>query len=204
MVPRDKGYPMIIRTPHLLLRPWNMADRIGFRALNADPEVMKYFPFILSEEESDALADRLQTDMKHDGHGAWVLELPGMTSFAGVVGLNVPSFDRSLVEIFWRLHTRFWGHGHATEAAAAVLEIGFSRLGLKSICSFTSVDNVRSERVLRRLGMTHCPEKDFRHPALPPDHRLSEHLFYHMTAESWKNRKKHFPFLTALIVRSSM
>ena len=192
---------MFIQTPRLMLRPWKETDIPAFRALNADHDVMRHFPSVLTAEESDALAESIQTRTRKQGFGLLALEIPGVTDFAGFVGLNVPSFDSSLVEIGWRLHKNCWGHGFATEAAATVLEVGFSRLGMKSICSFTAVTNIPSERVMQRLGMEHHPEKDFNHPALPPDHRLSRHIFYLMTAEQWKKERKCFPFLDDLIVR---
>lgn len=192
---------MQIQTPRLLLRPWKKEDLRSFRELNADPEVMRYFPSVLSAEESDAAAESILARTAAHGFGFMALEIPGSTEFAGFVGLNVPSFDPSLVEIGWRLHRSCWGHGFATEAAAAMLEVGFSRLGMTSICSFTAAVNTRSERVMQRLGMQHRPEKDFRHPALPPNHRLTEHVFYSMTKECWKEKRTLFPFLDNLIVR---
>lgn len=192
---------MLIQTPRLMLRPWKETDIPAFRELNADPDVMRHFPSVLTSEESDALAESIQTRTRNQGFGLLALEIPGVTGFAGFVGLNVPSFDSSLVEIGWRLHKNCWGHGFATEAAAAALEVGFSRLGMKSVCSFTAVMNTPSERVMQRLGMEHHPEKDFNHPALPLDHRLSRHIFYLMTAERWKKERERFPFLDDLIVR---
>ena len=191
---------MLIQTPRLMLRPWKAEDLPAFRALNADPDVMRHFPSVLTAEESDTLAASIQTRTRNQGFGLLALEIPGVTAFAGFVGLNVPSFDSSLVEIGWRLHKKCWGHGFATEAAAAVMEVGFSRLGMKSICSFTAVVNTSSERVMQRLGMEHRPEKDFNHPALPPDHRLARHIFYLMTAARWQEEKTCFPFLDDMIV----
>ena len=192
---------MRIQTPRLLLRPWKKEDLLPFRELNADQDVMRCFPSVLSAEESDALAASIQERTAKHGFGFMALEIPGIAEFAGFVGLNVPSFDPSLVEIGWRLHKDCWGYGFATESAAAALDVGFSRLGMTSICSFTAVTNARSERVMQRLGMTHHPEKDFNHPALPPDHRLSRHVFYLMTAERWNEERTHFPFLEDLVVR---
>ena len=186
---------MILETSRVCLRPWKESDLAPFRSLNADPLVMRFFPAPLTHEQSDAFAFSLRERMKRQGFGLWALEIPGLTPFAGFVGLNVPSFDTSLVEVGWRLHKNFWGQGFATEAAALALEAGFFLFHLKEICSFTATLNTPSERVMQRLGMEHRPEDDFDHPALPPGHRLSRHVLYRMTAELWAARRERFPFL---------
>ncbi len=189
---------MRLETSRILLRPWTNADLIPFRALNADPVVMRFFPSVLRAEESDALASSIRQKMDANGFGLWALELPGITSFAGFVGLNIPSFDASLTEVGWRLHKNFWGHGYATEAAAAALEAAFTRLNLLSVCAFTAVINIPSEKVMQRLGMEHSIEDDFNHPALPADHPLSRHVLYRMTKSRWESQRKAFPALSTL------
>jgi ribosomal-protein-alanine N-acetyltransferase len=95
--------------------------------------------------------------------------------------LSVPNFQAHFmpaVEIGWRLDRTCWGRGFATEAALATLVDGFSRVGLTEIVSFTAPPNLRSIRVVERLGMTHNPADDFDHPRLPEGHRLRRHVLY--------------------------
>ncbi|WP_273523657.1 GNAT family N-acetyltransferase [Mailhella massiliensis] len=186
---------MILETSRVRLRPWEESDLAPFRTLNADPAIMRFFPAPLTHEESDALAASLQERMQRNGFGLWALELPGIAPFAGFIGLNVPSFNPSLVEIGWRMHKNFWGRGFATEGAALAMEAGFSLFSLKDICSFTATLNTPSQRVMQRLGMEHRPEDDFNHPSLPPDHRLSRHVLYRMSKKRWGTQKERFPFL---------
>ena len=139
----------------LRLRQWCDADEEDFAALNADPQVMAFFPKTLSRAESDALMRRLQLSISERGWGLWAAEPRATGELAGFIGLNVPSaaFPFSpCVELAWRLGTRYWGHGYATEGAAAAVRVGFSQLGLQSIVSFTAVGNVRSRAVMSRLG----------------------------------------------------
>jgi RimJ/RimL family protein N-acetyltransferase len=82
------------------------------------------------------------------------------------------------VEIGWRLAFEHWGQGLATEGARAVLSYGFETLGLEQIVSFTVPANVRSRRVMEKLGMTHDPRDDFDHPSLAEGHRLRKHVLY--------------------------
>ena len=101
--------------------------------------------------------------------------------FIGYVGLAVPGFEAHFtpcVEIGWRLATPYWNLGLATEGARAVLDYAFSTVGLNEVVSFTVPANVRSRRVMEKLGLTHNPSDDFDHPRLPPDHPLRRHVLY--------------------------
>jgi ribosomal-protein-alanine N-acetyltransferase len=59
-----------------------------------------------------------------------------------------------------------------------VLAFGFEQLRLAEIVSFTVTHNLRSRRVMERLGMTRNPADDFDHPALPEGHPLRRHVLY--------------------------
>jgi ribosomal-protein-alanine N-acetyltransferase len=170
-----------LRTGRLLLRRWRPADRPPFAALNADPEVMRYFPSALTPEHSDAFVDRIEAGFERYGFGLWALEVTGTGEFIGFTGLSVPSFDAHFipaVEVGWRLARSAWGHGYATEAAHRALTSGFTDHGLAEVVSFTSVANVRSQAVMRRIGMTHDPADDFDHPRLPAGHPLRRHVLW--------------------------
>lgn len=82
------------------------------------------------------------------------------------------------MEIGWRIAREHWGHGYAPEAARAALAFGLERLALPEVVSFTAVGNVKSRRVMEKLGMTHDAAGDFDHPNLPPGHRLRRHVLY--------------------------
>jgi RimJ/RimL family protein N-acetyltransferase len=173
-----------LKTERLLLRPWRDDDLAPFAAMNADPEVMRHFPATLDRAESDALAGRIREGFAARGFGNWAVEVPGVTSFAGFVGLSVPRFDAPFmpcVEIGWRLARACWGKGYATEAARAALAFGFGDLKLPEIVSFTAVANLPSRRVMERLDMRHDPTGDFDHPSLPEGHRLRRHVLYRVS-----------------------
>lgn len=176
--------PRELRTARLLLRRWRDEDRAPFAALNADPLVTEFLPGPLSRADSDALVDRIEGHFAQHGFGLWAIEVPDAIPFAGFVGLAVPAFEAAFtpcVEVGWRLAAACWGRGYATEGARAALAFGFARLGLAEIVSFTVPANVRSRRVMERLGMTHDPADDFDHPALPDGHPLRRHVLYRVT-----------------------
>ena len=178
-----------LATSRLLLRQWRPADRAPFAVLNADPEVMRYFPAPLTREQSDAFADHFEETIARQGWGLWAVEVIDGASFIGFVGLNRPRFDAHFtpaVEVGWRLSRPHWDHGYATEAAAAALTFGVDDLGCPEIVSFTATVNDRSRRVMQRLGMSHRPADDFDHPAVA-DGPLRRHVLFRMTAESWRS-----------------
>ena len=163
----------MLATQRLQLRRWRSDDRPAFAAMNADPRVMPYFLGPLERSASDAFVDRIEAGFEADGFGLWALEIQGR--FAGFVGLSRPGFIPG-VEIGWRLARWAWGHGYATEAARLVLDDAFSRLQLAEVISMTAVENMRSRRVMERLGMVHA--EDFDHPQVPVGHWLRPHVLY--------------------------
>ncbi len=170
-----------LRTEHLILRGWRDSDRVPFQQMNADPRVMEFFPEPLTADASDALFDRIQAHIKRHGFGPFAAELIETGTFVGFIGLFVPQFDAHFmpaIEIGWRLASESWGKGLATEGARATLQLGFNTLGLEQIVSFTVPANLRSRRVMEKLGMTHDPRDDFDHPKLPEGHSLRRHVLY--------------------------
>ena len=166
----------MIRTERLVLRQWREDDREPFAALNADPVVMEHFPSTMTREQSDSFVDFNVATIDERGWGLWAVEADG--AFIGFVGLNEPNF-RPGVEIGWRLARAAWGHGYATEAAQAVLAFAKDELGLDEVISFTSTTNLRSQRVMQRIGMTHDPADDFDHPRVE-DPRRRRHVLYRL------------------------
>ena len=170
-----------IRTERLVLRRWRDEDRAPFAAMNADARVVEHLPGPMSREQSDALVDRIEANFASREFDVFAVEVAATGDFAGFVGLTVPRFEAAFtpcVEVGWRLAPAFWGKGYATEAARASLAFGFERLQLAEIVSFTVPANVRSRRVMERIGMTHDSREDFDHPALPEGHRLRRHVLY--------------------------
>jgi RimJ/RimL family protein N-acetyltransferase len=172
---------MELHTQRLLLRRWRPEDRAPFAAMNADPRVMEHFPSLLSREQSDASVDRIEKHFQDHGWGLWAVEAPGVATFAGFIGLNIPPYETHFtpcVEIGWRLAAEYWGRGYATEGARAALALGFAELGLAEIVSYTVPGNQRSRRVMEKIGMTHDPGDDFDHPRVPAGHPLRRHVLY--------------------------
>jgi RimJ/RimL family protein N-acetyltransferase len=172
-----------LTTGRLKLRQWRDADLAPFAALNADPEVMRYFPSTLAQEQSDEFASYVYETIERQGWGLWAVEVTDGPPFIGFVGLNRVSFEEHFtpaVEVGWRLDRPFWGNGYATEAAAAAVTFGFEQLDLEEIVSFTSTVNEPSIRVMRRLGMRRDAAGDFDHPRVAEGSPLRRHVLYRL------------------------
>lgn len=174
-------------TERLRLRQWCAADREPFAVLNADSKVMEFYPAPLGRAESDAMANRCQALIAERGWGFWAVETKDTQEFIGFVGLHTPAHELPFspcVEVGWRLAAMHWGKGFATEASRGALHIGFERLGLPEIVSFTSVGNIRSRAVMQRLGMRQV-EETFEHPAIQVGSSLRKHYLYRLSRSQW-------------------
>ena len=183
--------PIEINTQRLRLRQWRESDREPFAALNADPQVMRYFPGVQSREASDRSIGVWRAEIVERGWSNWAVEILESGSFIGFAGLTVPK--RTLpftpcVEVGYRLAKEHWGQGYATEAAKAAVETGFTRLSLQEIVSFTALVNRRSRAVMERIGMVNSNE-DFDHPALPEGSELRRHCLYRLTRQRWEHER---------------
>jgi RimJ/RimL family protein N-acetyltransferase len=158
-----------LRTERLALRSWRDSDLAPWAAMNADLEVREHLGDLLTREQSEASVARFQADFEERGYGWWAVEVLSTGEFIGLAGLD--QVDDGLpftgVEIGWRLARSAWGHGYATEAALASLDFGFDVLGLAEILAVTTVGNLRSQAVMRRIAMTTDPADDFDDPDAP-------------------------------------
>jgi RimJ/RimL family protein N-acetyltransferase len=176
--------PKSIETERLVLRHWSDDDVAPFAAMNADPAVMEHFPSVKSSEESLKEFQSIQDHFQKRGYGFWAVSEKQGSRFIGFIGLRYIDFDLPFtpaVEIGWRLAKAFWGKGYATEGAMAALKFGFDELLLKEIVSFTAKSNVRSQRVMEKIGMRRDVHGDFQHPKLPKGHPLRSHVLFRIS-----------------------
>lgn len=169
----------ILHTDRLTLRLWETKDLLDCIEMNMDTEVMKYFPAILTKEQTIAFYDRVQKHFLEHGFGLYVVENTNTKEFLGYTGFMIANFDASFtpcVEIGWRFKKQFWGMGYATEAAKACLNYGFDTLGFDKIYSFTATPNLKSENVMKRIGMHKTGT--FSHPKIDKEHILNLHVIY--------------------------
>lgn len=176
-----------IETSRLKLRDWKDSDLEPFRQLNADEEVMKFFPKTLSKEESDGFCQAIITEIKECGFGLYAVEMKETKEFIGFIGFHRATFESDFtpcIEIGWRLKKEAWGKGYATEGAKACLEYGFEELGFDEIFSFTADINEPSKQVMRKIGLGFV--KEFDHPKVNPESMLRKHVLYYVQRNVWQ------------------
>ncbi|AEV84740.1 acetyltransferase [Actinoplanes sp. SE50] len=147
-----------IETARLTLREWRDEDLDPLAAMNADPEVMRYIldGEVRDRDQSAAGLQKMIRDWRQQGFGLFAVQVRDTGALIGWAGLAVPTFLPEVlpaVEIGWRLSRAAWGHGFATEAATAALRFGFDTIGLDRLISIRHVENVRSARVMAKLGL---------------------------------------------------
>lgn len=165
-------------TERLILRSWKPEDLPLFIAMNKDARVMKYFPSLLTVEETETFYNRIQEEFDRKGWGLYAVELKATGRFIGYVGLHEIGFESDFtpgIEIGWRLDADYHNHGYATEAAKEVLRLA-KREGINILYSFTAEINKPSEQVMKKIGMKKAGE--FAHPKLTADSPLSRHVLY--------------------------
>lgn len=170
-----------LTTERLILRQWKPEDFDAFYQMNADEKVMEFFPSTLSLEESNTLAERIQRELQEKKYGLWAVEVKDRAPFIGFVGLHYQDFEAPFtpcIEIGWRLASDHWGKGYAFEAASKVARYALEELKLEEIVSFTAEINLRSKKLMEKLGMTQSGS--FEHPKLPEGHRLRSHVLYRL------------------------
>ena len=179
-----------LETDRLIYRAWQDEDLDPFAGMCGDPEVMRYFPEPLTRDKSEAMVSRCVERQERQGFCLAPVEIRETGEFIGFVGLNRPDYGKPLpfdpcVEIGWRLQQAAWGKGYASEAARAWLRFGFETIGLEEIVAFTIPDNLPSQRVMEKIGMTRDLEGDFLHPSLPADHPIAKHVLYRLKKTDW-------------------
>lgn len=129
--------------------------------INRHPEVGRHLNRPVDDDAVAAFYGLMVGHWQTHCYGPWALESlePDQEGrFLGFAGLaHVPPFLAEAgpaPELGWRLDPESWGQGLATEAAAAARDDAFGRLGRPDIVSVIHPDNVRSQRVATKLGMT--------------------------------------------------
>jgi RimJ/RimL family protein N-acetyltransferase len=170
-----------IETARLTLRPFAEADRAAFAAIVADPQVAYWLGG--ARVQDPAYFDNMLTFRDAGGRSALAIVRREDGVLLGRVNLrrlpeawNHPMSGET--EVGWSLARHAWGRGYATEAARAMLDLGFSDPALPTIHAWTSEGNHRSQAVMQRLGMVRALERDFDFPDAAQDDPLRRSLVF--------------------------
>lgn len=177
----------MLKTDRLQLRQWTEDDFLPFSKMCGDSAVMAFFPKLLTPNESKEVGKKIQSLIHERGWGFWAVDVSNQHKFIGFVGLHTPKESLPFspcVEIGWRLSKSYWGNGYATEAAKACLAYAFGTLGLHEVVAFTALANLRSQAVMRKIGMRDSGQ-NFMHPDIEEAHPQCEHVLYKINRSVW-------------------
>lgn len=152
---------MIIHTDRLALRHFTIADADDLFAIFSRPEVARWSGAGTPMAHRDEAVTRIERMPgragEHPAAGIFAIMPDVDQRVVGMVMLvPLPSsadVDRHVHEIGWHLHPDVWGRGYATEAARALIDRAWVA-GLAELHAVTHPDNVASQAVCARLGMT--------------------------------------------------
>lgn len=154
----------MITTKRLTLRKWQESHREAFAQLHAHPEVMADLGGPIDRTGSDRKFDRYREAQDVHGIARWAVETPdgAFIGYAGVMPRLSPDHPLGAHhEVGWRFVRSAWGNGYATESARAALDHAVGQAGINGIISYTAADNLRSQAVMKRLGLVRRPSLDF-------------------------------------------
>jgi len=173
----QKSY--LFTSARLGFRNWLETDLEEMAAINADIAVMEFFPRLATKEETANFIQRMQKQWTDKGFCYFAVDKLENSEFIGFIGLSEQTFEAPFtpcVDIGWRLRKTAWNQGFATEGAARCLDFAFQDLNLQKIVAVAPKINVRSEQVMKKIGMKKL--REFEHPLLRDCERLKDCVLY--------------------------
>lgn len=153
----SQQYKIILETERLLLRRLVMDDLAELFVLYSDPEIRQYFPegVLNYKDTQEELEWFLNGHPRHPELGLWATIHKETGKFIGRCGLLPWMIDDALeVEVAYLLDKAYWGQGLATEAAQGILQYGFEQLKLSRMICLIDPENIASQRVAEKTGMS--------------------------------------------------
>ena len=150
---------VFLTTERLLLRPFTPADLDDLCALDSDPAVMRYInggtPTPRDVIRDQTLPRFARPNERFAGYDFWAAIERSTGEFLGWFEFRPPEVGPTdEVELGYRLRQEAWGKGYGTEGARALIRKGFTELGVRRVVASTYQDNIGSQRVMQKAGMT--------------------------------------------------
>jgi [ribosomal protein S5]-alanine N-acetyltransferase len=145
----------LIATARLVLRPYSTGDFDALKNILHEPEILRYFP-TQTPWPDDKIRNYISYQLNHwldRGYGHWAVVWRETGQVIGWNGLEF-LFDTNETEVGYLMSREFWGRGLATESARAAVDFGLNTIGLKQIIGLTHPDNIASQRVLEKCGLS--------------------------------------------------
>ena len=175
-----------IETKRLIMRDLIEQDTQGMFELDSEPEVHTYLgnnPIkTLNEAENNIVF--IKEQYEKNGIGRWAVIEKKTGDFIGWSGFklitDVVNNRTQYYDLGYRFIKKYWGKGYATETAIASLDFGFNQLNQKEICAIADIENLASNKILQKIGMSKVNKFDYEN--------LS-HNFYIMKKNEWNKSR---------------
>jgi RimJ/RimL family protein N-acetyltransferase len=177
-------------TPRLILRDWRDDDWPCFWEQTNTPGVMRWLGGVLDADRMAGARARLESYRNDHGHTFWAVERCNDGELLGFCGLkrsNQRGGPMGMVEIGWRLREDAWGHGYASEAASASLDLAFGRFDAGEVIALTVEGNAPSRGLMKRLGMERREDLDFANADFDPE--TGTIIVYSISPQQWDARR---------------
>ena len=189
--PTPRTTPLVIVTPRLVLREFEERDLAAMLAYQSDPRYLRYYAHDRAgriEEQARELLQRFLAAQQEHPRTTYQLAmtLRENGTLIGNAGVRKVSADATEGDMGCEIAPDHWGRGYATEAASAMLSLGFDCLGLHHIRATTMAPNVAAWRVLEKLGMVR--EGELRETTRLED-GWANSLVYGMLEHEWRSHK---------------
>lgn len=149
---------MELETTRLRLEPFELAHFDGLRAMENDPEIMRYISngVVKTPEETLASIELIQSRWQQYGFSWWAMREKASGEIVGACCLqHLANQYGAPLEIGWRLNANYHGKGFATEAAQAMVKFAVEHVGVNYLVAVADPENAASQKVMQRLGMTY-------------------------------------------------
>lgn len=176
----------LFTSARLGFRAWRPTDILPMAAINADIEVMEFFPRTNTLTQTEEFIERMELQLADKGYCYYAVDVMSTGLFIGFIGLCYQTYEAPFTpctDIGWRLQRQAWGRGYATEGAQRCMDYGLNDLRLKEIYAIAPKINTRSVQVMNKIGMQKAGE--FQHPLLANDERLRECVLYKTSIEGY-------------------
>ena len=183
---------LVLETQRLTLRQFTEDDVDNLFDLNSDPEVMRYLtggrPTRREELRDEVIPFHLAVYERLDRLGTWAAESSATGEFLGWFHFRPgPGTDITNIDLGYRLRRSAWNTGYATEGSRALINMGFTELGIERVFGHTMTVNIASRRVMEKCGLTLVRTTPYEGPDVIEGSEHGE-VEYALTKPEWEAR----------------
>jgi RimJ/RimL family protein N-acetyltransferase len=169
----------LFKSERLGFRSWEPSDIDKMAEINADEQVMEFFPCVASKDQTIQFIERMNRQFEIEGFCYFAVDKLENNELIGFIGLSKQTYNADFTpctDVGWRIKSSEWNKGLATEGARRCLDYALNTLKIEKVYSIAPRVNTRSEHVMIKIGMRKLYE--FEHPLLTHDERLKTCVLY--------------------------